>query len=281
MARVFIFLCAILLICGLSGCEQRQSSLQFSGYVEGKYTYFSANTPGVLQTIFVSKGDEVHEKQLLFRIQNPLIRYDVQAAKDRLSQAEEQKKHLQTLYDLQKSYVARLPVNEQAANQVKVEQIYGELANARNALTVFRTDLEKTEWVAKQSDIRSDKAGIVFDIYYETGEQVQAGIPILSLLEPNQTKMIFYIPETQLSNIHLDQEVYVSCDHCVQGIKGKITYISPKAEFAPPMLYSLEARQKLVYRVEAVPQPPLSLLHPGQPITVQLNNLISRKDKDG
>jgi HlyD family secretion protein len=48
-----------------------------------------------------------------------------------------------------------------------------------------------------------------------------------------------------------------------------ISYISPDAEYTPPVIYSREMRAKLVYLVEAKPRQPAAL-RPGQPVDVTL-----------
>jgi HlyD family secretion protein len=48
-----------------------------------------------------------------------------------------------------------------------------------------------------------------------------------------------------------------------------VSYISPKAEYTPPVIYSQASRSKLVFMVEAVFPPDIAAgLHPGQPVDV-------------
>ena len=50
-----------------------------------------------------------------------------------------------------------------------------------------------------------------------------------------------------------------------------ITFISPQAEYTPPVIYSRETRTKLVFLIEARPTPDDAVkLHPGQPLEVTL-----------
>ena len=59
-------------------------------------------------------------------------------------------------------------------------------------------------------------------------------------------------------------------DGCPPGLRARISYVSPDPEFTPPVIYSLETRQKLVYLVEARPEGDASLLQPGQIVDVDL-----------
>jgi HlyD family secretion protein len=49
-----------------------------------------------------------------------------------------------------------------------------------------------------------------------------------------------------------------------------VNFISPRAEYTPPVIYSQESRSKLVFMIEAVFDPPIAAkLHPGQPVDVR------------
>ena len=51
-------------------------------------------------------------------------------------------------------------------------------------------------------------------------------------------------------------------------IDARINFISKKAEYTPPVIYSLEERSKLVFLVEAKPDQP-ELLRVGQPVRIR------------
>ena len=56
----------------------------------------------------------------------------------------------------------------------------------------------------------------------------------------------------------------VRCDGCPAGLKARVSYVSPDPEFTPPVIYSLETRQKLVYLVEARPDGDATRCSPGR-----------------
>jgi HlyD family secretion protein len=57
----------------------------------------------------------------------------------------------------------------------------------------------------------------------------------------------------------------------VQGsIQGSVSYISPRAEYTPPVIYSQGSREKLVFMVETLFDQAVAVnLHPGQPVDVR------------
>ena len=55
--------------------------------------------------------------------------------------------------------------------------------------------------------------------------------------------------------------------------KAVINYISPIAQYTPPIIYSREDSHNLVFRVEAlIEHPDLKRLHLGQPVSLERTN---------
>ena len=93
---------------------------------------------------------------------------------------------------------------------------------------------------------------------------------MLSVLPDGAFKLRVYVPETALSSIRVGAGLMVRCDGCGEGMRATVSYISPDPEFTPPVIYSLENRQKLVYLVEARPDDDAWALTPGQIVDVDL-----------
>jgi HlyD family secretion protein len=114
---------------------------------------------------------------------------------------------------------------------------------------------------------------LVYDTLYRQGEWVAAGKPVVALLPPQNIKVRAFVPETRVGSIHYGDEVRVAVDGVRDPFIGKISYISPHAEYTPPVIYSRESRDKLVFMVEAVFDPATAAkLHPGQPVDVQFES---------
>jgi HlyD family secretion protein len=97
-----------------------------------------------------------------------------------------------------------------------------------------------------------------------------AGTPVVSLLPPENIFVRFFVPETELSRIHRGDSVALVCDGCRADLLATISFISPQAEYTPPLIYSESSKAKLVFLVEARPRPDQAAgLNPGQPIEVR------------
>jgi len=118
--------------------------------------------------------------------------------------------------------------------------------------------------------VQSPVTGLVQDTYYVRGECVTAGAPLVSLLPPQNIKLRFFVEERRLGAVRIGQTVAITCDGCPAPVAATVSYISPQAEFTPPVIYSREQRAKLVFLVEARPSPEDAIrLHPGQPVEVK------------
>jgi HlyD family secretion protein len=149
----------------------------------------------------------------------------------------------------------------------RADEIRAAEADARAAGEV----LAQSDWRLAQRAIPAPAAGRVHDTYYAVGDWVPAGSPVASLLPPASVNVRFFVPETTLGRLQRGQAVTVACDGCAAPVAASIVFISDRAEFTPPVLYSRDNRAKLVYRVEARPAPAdAAKLHPGQPVDVTL-----------
>lgn len=130
--------------------------------------------------------------------------------------------------------------------------------------------LAQAEWAMEQKSQVSSVAGLVYDTLYRPGEYVAAGLPVVVLLPPEQVLARFYVAEGVLATLHPGDPATVVVDGRPE-LPAEIVYISPQAEYAPPVIYSSENRQRLVFQVKARLLPDAGLpLHPGQPLSVKL-----------
>lgn len=130
--------------------------------------------------------------------------------------------------------------------------------------------LAKAEWELSQKRQKAPKAGLVFDTLYREGEWVAAGKPVVALLPPQNIKVRTFVPEALIGTIQPGHPVSVSVDGISRPVSGTVSYISAKAEYTPPVIYSQESRKKLVFMVEATFPPDIAAgLHPGQPVDVE------------
>ncbi len=171
-------------------------------------------------------------------------------------------------------------------NQQRVSQLDADL---NTALLGSRTDqvtaaeaevrakeaaLAKAEWDLAQKRQLAPKTGLVFDTLYREGEWVPAGRPVVVLLPPDHIKVRVFVAQLRLGAIRLGDAVQVMVDGVQGSLPGKVSYISPKAEYTPPMLYSQGSRDKLVFLVEVLFEQTVAVkLHPGQPVDVQFRGI--------
>jgi len=144
-------------------------------------------------------------------------------------------------------------------------QILAAEANVR----ALEATLTRMGWDLSQKRQVASQDSLVFDTLYREGEWVAAGKPVVALLPPQNIKVRAFVPETRLGTIHLNDKVQITIDGSKAPLLGKVSFISPQAEYTPPVIYSKESRDKLVFMIEAVFDPKTAeSLHPGQPVDV-------------
>lgn len=144
-----------------------------------------------------------------------------------------------------------------------------DIAAARQALASAQARHSAAETRLNRRKLAAPAGGAVQQIYYRPGEMVPAGRPVLSILPPGNIKLRFFVGEAMLPTIKLGDTIEVTCDGCAKPVAAKVSFIARAAEYTPPVMYSLEERNKLVFMVEARPETPDGL-RVGQPVSVAL-----------
>ncbi|PHR18731.1 MAG: HlyD family secretion protein [Hoeflea sp.] len=172
-----------------------------------------------------------------------------------------------TAVELNRAKVSELEANLAVA---KLPARVNEIKAAQAAVDQAAAVLESAEWRLAKRVLSIPQSGVVSDIIRNTGEVAGPQAPVLSVLPDGALKLRVYVPETALSRIAVGRVLSVRCDGCGEGMEATVSYVSPDPEFTPPVIYSLENRQKLVYLVEARPNDDAWALAPGQIVDVDL-----------
>jgi len=134
-----------------------------------------------------------------------------------------------------------------------------------------RAAVAQSQWALKQKAVSAPLAARVDDTLYREGEWVPPGAPVVSLLSPASIKLRFYVPEAQRARLAPGSVVQATCDACGGPISATVRFVATQAEYTPPVIYSQDERSKLVFMVEAWPQPAdAAKLPPGLPVEVRL-----------
>ncbi|MFN8832000.1 MAG: HlyD family secretion protein [Labrys sp. (in: a-proteobacteria)] len=168
--------------------------------------------------------------------------------------------------------VATARVTEIAANLavMKLPARADEITAAESRVAQAQAALDQARWRRDQRRLRAPAAGQIADVIRHPGDVAGPAAPALLLLPDGAVKLRFFVPQAAIATLVLGQEVGVACDGCAAGLTARVSYIANEPEFTPPVIYSNEARQKLVYLVEARPDGAATTLKPGQIVDVTL-----------
>jgi HlyD family secretion protein len=148
-----------------------------------------------------------------------------------------------------------------------------QIAAAEANVHAIEAALAKAEWDLSQKEQSAEQDALVFDTIYRPGEWVPAGRPVVALLPPANIKVRAFVPEKAVGSLHPGDTVRAHVDGVREPFPGKISFISPQAEYTPPVIYSQESRAKLVFMIEIVFDPAVAAkLHPGQPVDIEIRH---------
>jgi HlyD family secretion protein len=243
-------LVAFTLVAALAGCNEPRNP-GYQGWVEADMIFVSPDESGRVTKLNVHEGDEVKAGVELYSVDDDLQQADLNQTNA-------------TLANAQQSYDRALSLSKTGSGtQATLDAAVSVLRVAEARVVTSQTRLARRIGYAPVG-------GTVQQIYFRVGETVPAQRPVLSIMPPGNMKVRFYVAETELPKLAIGEEVRVTCDNCAADLTAKIYFIATSAEYTPPVIYSLDERNKLVYLIQARPSRP-DVLRVGQPISVFLN----------
>ncbi|MDA3053372.1 HlyD family efflux transporter periplasmic adaptor subunit [Campylobacter sp. JMF_01 NE2] len=287
-----------------------------NGYIEAEFTYISPYNSGILDEIYVQKGQKISPADKLFCVDKGLGEANVKIAQNEVNKAKSNYENLIkgkrqseisalnaqlnsakiALENAQKEFfraqklfksntISKSEFDQKSANfdtaKAKVAEFEAvlqtanlgarddEIEIAKTNIAIAEQNLEKTKLIFAKNTAVSQHSGQIYDIYFKKGEFVGANSPVLSILEPQNIKVRFFVPQKILAKLKIGDEIGVSCDGCEGEKPAVISYISPSAEFTPPVIYSVASREKMVFMLEATFAPNTEF-KPGLGVSVRI-----------
>jgi HlyD family secretion protein len=272
MRRLFF---ALILPVVLAACEEKHDQ-GWLGYGEGDSAMISAPQAGWVTELKVERGTVVKRGDLLFVLDSTTQEASREQASDALNQARASLKQEQSNLAYTRTELTRqeslarahagTPTDLDLA-RTNEQQSVAKIGQLQAQIGQMEANLKGAAYGLSQRQIVSQTEGPVQDIYFRPGEYVPASTPVVSVLPPANVYARFFVPETELPKVKLGQKVQVNCDGC-KPMTATITFIAAQAEFTPPVIFSVNNREKLVYKLEARGAGGLDI-HPGQPVTVK------------
>jgi HlyD family secretion protein len=258
-SRMALRICAALaLVAALAGCDERKNP-GYQGWVEADMIFVSPDESGRVIKLNVREGDEVKVGMPLYSVDDDLQHADLN-------------QNMATLANAQQSYDRASSLSKTGSGtQANLDSAVSALRVAEARVNTSQTRLARRTGFAPVE-------GTIQQIYFREGEMVPEKRPVLSIMPPGNMKVRFYVPEADLPKLAIGDGVRVACDNCTGDLTAKIYFIATQAEYTPPVIYSLDERNKLVYLIQARPVRP-DALRVGQPVSVFLNAKTPVADK--
>lgn len=129
--------------------------------------------------------------------------------------------------------------------------------------------VENVQQQLNYTRLHSPADGVVAVRLADVGEILAPGQPVLRIAELARPWARAYLNETDLPKVRLGQAVEVRADGLPgQVFTGRLSFISPKAEFTPKTVETRALRVDLVYRIKIDVPNPEGALKLGMPVDV-------------
>jgi HlyD family secretion protein len=146
-----------------------------------------------------------------------------------------------------------------------------EVDAARARVAAVDAQIASLDKSIADATVTSPATGIVTQKLADAGELIARGTPLVIVTDLDNAWANLFVPEPMIPRITLGQPATVRTDAGGEGIPGKVTFVSPRAEFTPRNVQTAEERSKLVYRIKVAVDNRNGVLKQGMPVDAELS----------
>jgi HlyD family secretion protein len=145
-----------------------------------------------------------------------------------------------------------------------------EIDAARARLAAADAQIATLEKGIADATVVSPLAGIVTQKLADVGEILAPRTPIVTVVDLDDAWANIYVDEPMVPRIRIGQEATLHTDAGGRGLPGKVTFVSPRAEFTPRNVQTADERSRLVYRIKVSVDNREGILKQGMPVEAEI-----------
>jgi HlyD family secretion protein len=158
----------------------------------------------------------------------------------------------------------------EGAARVKAGARREEIEAARARVAVVDAQIASSQKAVDDAVVTAPGAGTITSKLVNVGEIVAPRAPLAVMTDLDHAWGEVFVDEPLVPRLVLGQPATLYNDAGGGGLPGKVTFISPKAEFTPRNVQTAEERSRLVYRIKVTVDNTKGVLKPGMPVEAEL-----------
>jgi multidrug resistance efflux pump len=307
MKRKIVVLVALILVAAAGfwafKLRKRDERLVLSGSIEARDVQVGSLVGGRVTAVHVDEGSAVTAGQPIVTLEPDLVDLQIREQESRIAQAkarlslalegarpeqiararvdyENAEKERRRLEALMKEGIVPRQAYDDAATAARTKQeVLRELERgnrpqevevARAAATEAERHLDYLRRQRRETVVTAPAAGVIQSFDLRPGDLVAPNAPVATLLEPDQLWVRVFVPETKLGLVRVGQPAALTVDSFPKRtFPGKVVEISPRAQYTPRNVQTLDQRSEQVFGVKVAVEPAPEL-KPGMAALVRL-----------
>ena len=152
-----------------------------------------------------------------------------------------------------------------AAIDAGIAAARSQVVGAGTNVDAARATVDRILADVRDSDLRAPRSGRIQYRVAQPGEVVGAGGRVLTMIDPSDVTMVFFLPERFAGRVPLGSEVRILLDALPdRPIPARVSFVADVAQFTPKTVETESEREKLMFRVKARIDPALLQRHLSQ-----------------
>jgi HlyD family secretion protein len=229
----------------LSGNGTQTSQLTGSGTIEAPEVAVAPLVSGTILEAPAVEGASVKKGDVLFRIDDSVIKLQVVQAQAGVSAAK--------------------AARDQAKKDKKSTS---EIAAAQAQLDQATAGLQLAQLQLSYCTVTAPVDGVLLTKSLDAGENAAPGKTLATIGRLDELTVTVYVAESEIGKVKVGQKASLLTDSTTTAFNCAVTSVASEAEFTPAQVETKDQRVKLVYAVKLSVSDTSGTLKPGMPVDV-------------
>lgn len=260
----------------------KRNGIKATGTIEATEYALGSPIGGIIESLKVKEGEQVAAGDTIGVIKHQDLLADKKAIESAIEAAGADVSQTETRLANAKRNLARLQgvarsgsIADQKIDDADTafKQLSSAYEAAKSQQSRLQHQLESLNEKISYATVTAPVSGTIVERYFEPGELAPGGGTLVKLANLSEVWIKIYIPEKELGKIKVGNDAAISIDSFPdKNFTGKVTWISPVAEFTPKNVQTEEERVLLVFAVKiAIPNND-GVFKIGLPATVKIKS---------
>ncbi len=181
---------------------------------------------GIIEQVHFEEGSPAQRNQLLFSLEDDTYQAQLRAKKAALAQAQAELANQRRVYKRRQRLFAQNQISEEVKDEAETK-----LETAKATVNRLQAEMDQIQETLEDTRIRAPFAGQMGELLVDSGNWVDAGTALASIIQSREMDIAFTLPEKFIGRVRTGQQARIQVPaYPERSFQAQVFFVSPRIQ---------------------------------------------------